>query len=137
VTGSLDRSMTLLLGRFDDGGTLRCAGQTHRAKGEHQRDLAKTLGCLVFQGPSVDHPWPCPLPAAWAGTFADRQALPFTPVEPTVVAEIEVDTALDGPLGRIRDRGRLVRIRRDLQARDVTTRQGEALAGLEFEATSP
>jgi len=121
VTGALEHPVTLLLGRFDDHGVLRYAGQTHPVKAEHRQDLARTLRGLPFRGPGAGHPWPCPLPPAWTGNFADRQPLPFIPVEPAVVAEVEVDTALDGPFGRVRHHGRLVRIRLDLHPNDVTT----------------
>jgi ATP-dependent DNA ligase len=126
ATGALERPVTLLLGRFDDHGTFRYVGQTHPVKAEHRQDVARALRGLPFRGPSAGHPWPCPLPPAWTGNFADRQPLPFIPVEPTVVAEVEVDTALDGPFGRVRHRGRLVRIRLDLHPDDVTATRAAA-----------
>jgi ATP-dependent DNA ligase len=126
VTGSLQRPVTLLLGRFDDRGVLRYTGQTHPVKAEHRQDLGRALRGLSFRGPGAGHPWPCPLPAAWTADFDDRQLLPFIPVEPTGVAEVEVDTALDGPFGRVRHRGRLVRIRLDLHPDDVTPVHGAA-----------
>jgi hypothetical protein len=43
----------------------------------------------------------------------------FVPVEPTVVAEVQVDTALDGRFGRIRHRCRHVRVRLDLRPSDL------------------
>ena len=58
--------------------------------------------------------------------FAERLPLAFVPVEPTAVAEVEVDTVLDGPFGRVRHRGRLVRIRLDLHPEDVITGSAEA-----------
>lgn len=129
VTGALDRPVTSLLGRFDDHGTLRFVGQTHPVKAEDRHDVAGVLRGLPFRGPGAGHPWPCPLPAAWTGNFAERQPVAFIPVEPTVVAEVEVDTALDGPFGRVRHRGRLVRIRLDLDPEDVTTGSSEAHQG--------
>jgi len=91
VTSTVERPATLLLGRFDDGGVLRYTGRTHPIRPEHRRDLAATLRRLTFQGPAAGHPWPNPLPAAWTGNFADRQPVPFTPVEPSTVVEVEVD----------------------------------------------
>ena len=129
VTGALDRPVTLLLGRFDDHGTFRFVGQTHPVKADDRHDVARALRGLPFRGPGAGHPWPCPLPAAWTGNFAERQPVAFIPVEPTVVAEVEVDTALDGPFARIRHRGRLVRIRLDLHPADVTTGSSEAPGG--------
>jgi hypothetical protein len=43
-----------------------------------------------------------------------------------VVAEVEVDMALDGQFGRIRHRGRPVSISFDLDPADVTTGRAEA-----------
>lgn len=130
VTGTLDRPATVLLGRFDDHGTFRFVGQTHPVKADTRQDLVRTLRGLPFQGPGSGHPWPCPLPAAWTANFAERQPLAFIPVEPTVVAEVEVDTALDGPFGRVRHRGRLVRIRLDLHPADVSIGHADAQRGL-------
>ncbi|MGI5215094.1 ATP-dependent DNA ligase [Plantactinospora sp. CA-290183] len=129
VTGALDRPVTLLLGRFDGSGTFRFVGQTHPVKADDRQDLVRALRGLLFRGPGAGHPWPCPLPAAWTGNFAERHPLAFIPVEPTVVVEVEVDTALDGPFGRVRHRGRLVRIRLDLHPQDVTTGDSEAQRG--------
>jgi hypothetical protein len=55
---------------------------------------------MVFSGPGAGHPWPCPLPAGWAGWFTDRTPLPYVPVDPILIAEIETDGATDGPFGR-------------------------------------
>jgi hypothetical protein len=84
---------------------------------------------LALPGAGAGHPWPCPLPAGWRGVFGEREPLAFIPVEPTVVAEVGVDTALDGPFRRIRHRGRLVRIRLDLHPDDITTGSGETPNG--------
>ncbi|MEV6488189.1 ATP-dependent DNA ligase [Actinoplanes sp. NPDC051633] len=130
VTGTLDRPESLLLGRLDHGGVLRYTGQTHPLRPEHRRDLTAALRGLPFRGPGAGHPWPCPLPPAWAGEFSDRRPLSFIPVEPTLVAEVEVDTALDGAFGRARHRSRLVRIRLDLHPRDTTPAVLEAAGGV-------
>jgi ATP-dependent DNA ligase len=138
VTSTLERPVTLLLGRFDDHGTFRFAGQTHPVRAEDRKEVARVLRGLPFRGPGAGHPWPCPLPAGWTPDFAERQPLVFIPVEPTVVAEVEVDTALDGPFDRIRHRCRLLRIRHDLQPADVTTGRTEAQRGqIAAEATGP
>jgi hypothetical protein len=98
--------------------------------------MPSPTGCLATRqghrqppagrGPGAGHPWPCPLPAAWTGNFAERQPGACISVEPTVVAVVEFDTALDGPFGRVRHRGRLVRIRLDLDPADVATGRAEA-----------
>jgi hypothetical protein len=51
--------------------------------------------------------------------MSGSEPVPFTPVEPTVVAEVEVDSALGGPFGRIRHRCRHVRVRLDLHRNHV------------------
>jgi ATP-dependent DNA ligase len=138
VTGTLERPVTLLLGRFDDREIFRFVGQTHPIKAEHRQDVVRALRGLPFRGPGAGHPWPCPLPAGWAPNFAERQPLVFIPVEPTVVAEVEVDTALDGTFGHIRHRGRLVRIRLDLQPANATTGHAETQPGRTVtDATGP
>jgi ATP-dependent DNA ligase len=129
VTGALDRPVTVLLARFDSRGTLRFVGQSHPLKASDRRDVARAVRGLPFRGPNAGHPWPCPLPAAWNGAFAERQPLAYIPVEPTVVAEVEIDTARDGPFGRLRHRGRLVRIRLDLRSTTITTTRAETLQG--------
>jgi ATP-dependent DNA ligase len=138
VTGALERPVTLLLGRFDDRGTLRFAGQTHPLAVEDRKEVARALRRLPVRGPGSGHPWPCPLPAGWSPGFAERQPLEFLPVEPAVVAEVEVDTALDGPYERLRHRCRLLRIRLDLHPADVTTGPAEAQRGrTATDATGP
>ena len=113
--------MLLLLGRFDHRGVLRYAGQTHPIKADQRRDLAAALRGLTFQGAGSGRPWPCPLPAAWSAGMSGREPLAYTPVEPSVVAEVEVDTAADGPFGRLRHGGRHVRMRLELHPRDIVT----------------
>jgi hypothetical protein len=44
----------------------------------------------------------CPLPAGWASGFTDRTALPYLPVELSLIAEIHTDSATDGPFDRPR-----------------------------------
>lgn len=121
VTGSVAWPVSLLLGRFDGWGVLRYAGQTRPVRPDQRRELSSALRGLAFQGSGTGHPWPCPLPAAWSAGLSGREPLAFTPVEPTVVAEVEVDTALDGPFGRVRHCCRHVRIRLDLHPSDVDT----------------
>ncbi|NMO57698.1 ATP-dependent DNA ligase [Actinoplanes sp. TBRC 11911] len=118
LTGTFEQPYSLLLGRYDERGMLRFSGQTHRIPAAQRKELAR-LRTMPFSGDANGHPWPCPLPASWAGQLADRLALPYLQVEPTLVAEVETDTAHDGPYERLRHRARLVRIRPDLQTRDV------------------
>jgi hypothetical protein len=118
VTGTLADPEALLLGRYDGAGVLRFLTCTHRLRSRQRRDLAGLQG-MVFSGPRSGHPWPCPLPAAWAGRFTQRTPLPYLPVDPTLVAEIHIDSATDGPLDRPRHGATLVRIRPDLHPYDL------------------
>jgi ATP-dependent DNA ligase len=118
VTGTLERPVSLLLARFDDRGVLRFVGQTHRLPAERRRELAG-MRTMPFRGEDSGHPWPCPLPAGWTADLADRTAVPYVPVEPHLVVEVDADTARDGPFARFRHRCRFVRVRPDLQPADV------------------
>ncbi|UQU68525.1 ATP-dependent DNA ligase [Couchioplanes caeruleus] len=118
VTGTLERPVSLLLARFDDRGVLRFVGQTHRVRAERRPELAG-MHLTSFSGEGSGHPWPRPLPAGWAADLTDRAALPYVPVEPLVVVEVDADIARDGPFGRFRHRCRFVRVRPDLQPSDL------------------
>ena len=65
------------------------------------------------------HPWPCPLPAAWTSQLGAREPLPYTQVEPSLVAEIDSDIATDGPFDRPRHPTRMLRTRPDLHPDDI------------------
>ncbi|GAA2362563.1 hypothetical protein GCM10010170_058760 [Dactylosporangium salmoneum] len=120
VTGSLSAPGSLLLGRYNERGRLRYVGAAHPV-GQAGVELGPALERYVAQrhGGAVPHPWPQPLPAAWSGQLAHRRPLPYVAVRPTVVVEIEVDTAFDEPVGRWRHRVRFVRVRADLSVYDV------------------
>jgi ATP-dependent DNA ligase len=119
VTGTLSEPETLLLGRFDTTGRLRYTGRTQPLPAPQRRQLATLLTLLVQRrrGGGVDHPWPQPLPASWSGRFDRPQPLPYTPVVPSIVAEIEVNTAYEHH--RWRHPVRYVRPRLDLSVYDV------------------
>jgi ATP-dependent DNA ligase len=119
ITGSLARPASLLLGRLDGGQVLRYLGQTHPITADQRRELTEVLRGMTFQGDGSGHPWPCPLPASWSAGRPGSPPLTYIPVEPTVVAEVEVDTALDGTLGKIRHGCRYVRTRLDLRPDDI------------------
>lgn len=118
VTGALHDPETLLVGRFDPAGRLRYTGRTHPLSAPQRRELALLLA-PPGQGRSRGggHPWPQPLPPAWSGQLDKPEPLPYTQVDPTVVAEIEVDTAFEHH--RWRHRVRYVRPRLDLSIYDV------------------
>jgi ATP-dependent DNA ligase len=128
ITGTMSWPVTLLLGRYDRQGVLRYAGQTHPIAAGQRRDLTAALQAVAFQGAGSGHPWPCPLPAAWSTGLSGTQPVPYTPVEPTLVAEVEVDTAVDGPFSRLRHGCRHARIRLDLRSRDIVLDEPEPRA---------
>jgi ATP-dependent DNA ligase len=101
VTGSLERPTSLLLGRYDQLGVLRHVEQSHPLRADLRRTFAASLHGMVFQGEKSGHPWPCPLPATWSANLSERQPLAYERVEPTLVAEVEQDTATDGPFGHL------------------------------------
>ncbi|WP_130333705.1 hypothetical protein [Micromonospora kangleipakensis] len=72
---------------------------------------------------AVTHPWPEPLPAARSGQVDRPEPLPYIQVEPTVVADIEVDTAYEHH--RWRHRVRYARPRTDRSVGDVPLVLGE------------
>ena len=129
VTGTATMQRTLLLGRYDQHGILRYQARTAPLRAGARHELTG-LQPLVFRGPAAGHPWPCPLPAGWSPTFTDRTPLPYTPVEPTLVAEIDTDAATDGPHGRHRHTVSLIRIRPDLHPTDVTLTDALPIADL-------
>ncbi|MEU7873302.1 hypothetical protein [Dactylosporangium sp. NPDC049140] len=120
VTGSLSAPGVLLLGLYDAAGRLRYVGQTMPV-GEVGRELDMALVRYVTlrRGADVRTPWPRPLPAAWSGRPGERRPVPYIPVQPTVVVEVEVDAAFDEDAGRWRHRTRFLRVRADLSAYDV------------------
>ncbi|WP_255420256.1 MULTISPECIES: hypothetical protein [Micromonospora] len=118
VTGSIGNPDTLLLGRFDRRGRLRYTGRTHPLAAPQRQELAGLLSPpRPTDRPVVIHLWPDPLPAAWSGQFERPEPLRYAQVEPTVVAEIQVDTAYEHD--RWRHRVRYARPRPDLSVYDV------------------
>jgi len=65
----------------------------------------------------VEHPWPRPLPASWSGQLGQPRPLAYQQVAPTVVVEIEVDSAYE--YQRWRHGVRYLRPRTDLSVYDV------------------
>jgi ATP-dependent DNA ligase len=96
VTGSVSAPETVLLGRFDAHGRLRFVGRTHPLTAAQQRELAPALArSPQRRRGGIDHPWPQPLPGGWSGHFQKPEPLRYVQVEPTVVADIEADIAMD------------------------------------------
>ena len=85
-----------MLGRFDSAGRLRYTGRTSVLNGRQAEELSSALETAPQASDGrVAHPWPQPLPASWTGQFDMPQAVPYHQVQPTVVAEISVDTAFE------------------------------------------
>jgi ATP-dependent DNA ligase len=120
VTGSLTNPDTLLLGRLDDTGRLRYVGRTHPLAAGQRRQLGEQLSPAVPRRTGgLDHPWPQPLPATWSGRFGQAAPLPYIPVQPTTVVEVQVNTAFEH--GRWRHPPAFVRDRPDLSIYEVPT----------------
>ncbi|MGC1213967.1 MAG: ATP-dependent DNA ligase [Micromonospora sp.] len=124
VTGTVDDPDTLLTGRFDQEGRLRYMGRTHPLHGRQRRELAKLLQPAPPGSPT---PWPRPLPPTWAGQLDGAEPLEYTPVEPTLVVEIEVDTAYEHH--RWRHRVRYLRVRTEVPPMDLPRISAEGSSG--------
>ncbi|MET9373960.1 ATP-dependent DNA ligase [Streptomyces sp. NPDC002992] len=117
VTGSLTRPQILVLGRYDEDGTLRPVGRTVPLTPERMRQMA---GLLHQAG--TDHPW---TGVRFSSTWGSREALDVVLVQPELVAEVDADTAIDR--GAWRHPLRLIRPRLDVTLHDVP-RFGEGTA---------
>ncbi|MFC7547350.1 ATP-dependent DNA ligase [Plantactinospora sp. GCM10030261] len=117
-TGALD---TLLYGRYDETGRLRYAGRSGPLTPGQRREIAPLLR------PTSRHPWPHPLPAAWSGQLPRPEPLPYERVEPTVVAEISVDTAYEWR--RWRHLVRHLRVRSEMRPSHLPSRSEDGLPG--------
>jgi hypothetical protein len=86
-----------------------------------QRDLAPLLHPPLARhsGGAGAHPWPHPLPAGWPGRLHPAEPLRYLQADPTVVAEVQPDTAVEH--GRWCHPVRFLRVRADLSVHDVPT----------------
>lgn len=107
VIGRVDEPERLILGLRDAAGTLRVAGATHPLSLRESAELA-----AVLVG-TDDHPWPLELSTRQLGRFS-REPVAITRVAPTVVVEVEADTAFED--GRWRHLTRYRRLRLDLSS---------------------
>lgn len=112
VIGSIEQPQSLILGQFDHRGSLRIIGRTRRLS----RLTAAEVGARLAL-PRGIHPWPAVIPGARLGLPGATDDVAHTPVEPGLVVEIEVDTAIDR--GRARHGVRYRRIRPDLLPEDL------------------
>jgi ATP-dependent DNA ligase len=124
IIGGVTRPVTvptsLLLGRYDASGRFRYAGFMTRLTSAQSVELGALLQVTEWNTDTgAAHPWPQPLPAGWLGRFGMGSPLAYTQVEPVIVVEILADTAAEHD--RHRHAVRLVRLRPDLAATDITT----------------
>ncbi|WP_433303995.1 ATP-dependent DNA ligase [Actinoplanes sp. CA-030573] len=122
VAGDLGHPTALLLGRRDRHGRLRYVGSTTPLTAPQRQEIAQHAKAVA---PGGRHPWPQPLPAAWLGRFDRAEPLPYVPVRPDVVAEVEVDQAFEN--GRWRHPVRHRRVRADLRPADVARWEVDAV----------
>lgn len=94
-------------------GALMVAGGTAPLHPRQARQIA-----VLLRPPAGSHPWPATLPAGRTGALGGPRRLAVTLVDPTLVVEIEADTAYE--YLRWRHLTRLVRPRPDLDPGDVT-----------------
>jgi ATP-dependent DNA ligase len=113
VLGPISAPVALVLGRLDDTGQLRVVGRTSTIP----RAMRAELGALL-RGAGPWHPWP---PVLAPSRFGDAGPVDYVRVEPTVVVELAIDSAVEMVRGRPmwRHPARLVRMRADLRAADV------------------
>ncbi|QIJ62538.1 ATP-dependent DNA ligase [Streptomyces sp. JB150] len=109
ITGTLARPQTLVLGRFDETGSLRPVGRSTPLRPDAAGQLAERL---VPASPG--HRWEG---VRFTTSWGSRAPLDVVLVQPSLVAEIDVDTAQDR--GAWRHPVRFVRLRVDMEPSDV------------------
>jgi hypothetical protein len=96
VLGTVCGPQALVLGRFDGGGRLRVAGCTRPLSAAAAREVVRLLV------PSIHgHPWPDTIPSSRFGQWPNKPVVSVR-VAPTVVVELEVDTAYEQERSRVR-----------------------------------
>ena len=111
--GSPRAPQALVLGRYDQRGRLRVIGRTFPL----HREASATIAAMLTQ-PTGPHPWPTVLPGGRFG-LPGSDPVEHTPVAPTLVVEIEADTAFEA--GRYRHGVKFLRVRADLRPEDILT----------------
>jgi ATP-dependent DNA ligase len=113
VLGPIRAPVALVLGRRDQHGALRVAGRTSTIP----RGQRAELGALLRLAGS-SHPWP---PVLVPSRFGAAAPVAYSRVEPDVVVELVVDSAVDVLRGRPvwRHPARFVRVRPELRPADV------------------
>ncbi len=109
ITGTMRRPQTLVLGRFDEAGSLRAVGRSVPLSPDAARQLAEHLVPV-----SARHPWE---DVRFTTSWGSRTPLDIVLVEPLLVAEIVADTAQER--GAWRHPVRFARLRLDVTVSDV------------------
>ena len=111
VLGSITQPEALVIGLPDPKGRLRIAGRTGPLAPAVRRDLPELLIAA-----DNTHPWPEVIPSS---RFGQRPSQPvsYTRVVPSLIVELDVDTAFEQH--RWRHAARLIRLRGDLSAADL------------------
>jgi ATP-dependent DNA ligase len=107
VTGTVRRPLTLVLGRLDAAGALRPVGSSTPLRSDAARGLAERLAPA-----RPGHPWEG---VRFMTSWRSRTPLDVVLVEPVLVAEIMVDTALER--GSWRQPVRFARLGLDVRGR--------------------
>ncbi|MDN5763690.1 MAG: ATP-dependent DNA ligase, partial [Microlunatus sp.] len=110
VIGSVSRPEAVIAGRYTADGRLRIVGRSGPLSAQHVDELARALTPVSAQ----EHPWPTEISS---GHFGGGKVT-ITHVAPTVVVEVSADAATQG--GRHRHALRLIRLRLDMTAADIT-----------------
>ena len=106
MIGSIFQPEALVLGRTDVAERFRVVGWTRRLS----KAAAREVGDLLV--PSIHgHPWPETIPSSRFGQLPSAPVA-YTRVVPTVIVELEVDTAFEQE--KWRHATRFVRVRYDL-----------------------
>ncbi|MEV4192794.1 hypothetical protein [Streptomyces toxytricini] len=109
ITGTVRRPQTLVLGRLDAAGALRAVGRSTPLQPDAARELAEWLSPA-----EPGHPWEG---VRFTTSWGSRTPLDVVLVEPALVSEITVDTALER--GAWRHPVRFARLRLDVAVADV------------------
>jgi ATP-dependent DNA ligase len=112
VTGPVEAPERLVLALPGRAKSLLVAGVTTPLRPAQSREVGALL-----RPADARHPWPPELPAGRMGAFA-REPVTITLVDPTLVVEVEADTAFE--FGKWRHPTRFVRARPDLPPGDIT-----------------
>ena len=110
VIGPIKRPDSIVAGLYRNG-ELVIAGRSVPLTAAQSRSLA-----TVLTPASADHPWP---DTVASNRFGGRDRVTLTRVQPTVVAEVTADAALQG--GVWRHPLRFIRFRPELHAADIPT----------------